>query len=308
MPELRLALIALGIVLVIAVYLFTRWQSRRGSRPSDPGHPASGRSTSGRPARRLDGDDLPPVRVRPSAEREGEAPSGEEELPPLSPGPRRGGLGARAAALLGRGRDVEDAEATHADEAVEPETPPAAAEGAGNSGEPASPAEPGSPAEEEPALDTYDPASQKIISLHVRAADEDGLDGAGLRRVLERAGAHHGQYDIFHRSESDASGRPALLFSIANMVEPGYFDLEAMDENRYRGVTLFAVLPGPLPGIQTFHEMLGLAHRIAEELEGDVLDEARNPFSVQRATHIEEQIVEFERLRRRENPEGDAPQ
>lgn len=302
MPELRLALIALGIVLVIAVYLFTRWQSRRGSRPSDSGHPASGRSTSGRPARRLDGDDLPPVRVRPSAEREGEPPPGEEELPSLSPGPRRGGLGARAAALLGRGRDADDAEATHADEEVEPEKPPAAAEEAGGSGEPAS------PAQEEPALDTYDPASQKIISLHVRAADEAGLEGAGLRRVLERAGAHHGQYDIFHRSEPGAAGRPALLFSIANMVEPGYFDLDAMDENRYRGVTLFAVLPGPLPGIQTFHEMLGLAHRIAEELEGDVLDEARNPFSVQRATHIEEQIVEFERLRRRENPEGDAGQ
>lgn len=281
MPELRLALLALGIVLVIGVYLYTRWQAD-GNR-----HDREGSST-GRSKHRLNDNDLPSVPVQPS-DRADEVD--DEGLPRVSAVRRRGWPETE---LAGEGEPDADPEApTPPEPESDPEPPePAAEEAEETEGNEAS-------TENDPEADLagFDPDSQKIVSLHVSAAGEVGLDGAGLRRLLETAGMRHGQYDIFHRTTTGEDGRPSLLFSVASMVEPGHFDLAEMDRAEYRGVTFFAVLPGALPGIQTFHEMLGVAHRIAEELDGEVRDEARNPFSVQRATHIEEEITEFERRR-----------
>ncbi|WP_406672113.1 cell division protein ZipA [Natronospira sp.] len=301
MPELRLALIGLGVVLVIAVYAYTRWQGRE--REQSLHRPP-------RPSQRVDSDELPRVKLRPEAGEavpsepksgveEDELPSLRPETPALrresraaatSPEPESPERSDRALARgLGRLRErLRDLGAAAEESAPEPDVrDDHQADGALDA-----------QAGDEPELPEYNPNSQKIVSLHVRAVGEQGLEGAGLRQLLEQAGARHGQYQIFHRSERDEQGKLALLFSVANMVEPGHFDLAEMDYSHYRGITLFAVLPGPWPGVETFHEMLSLAHQVAETLGGDVRDEARNPFSRQRATYIEEEITEFERLRR----------
>lgn len=285
MPELRLALLALGIVLVIGVYLYTRWQA-------DGNRHGREASSTGRGRRRLDDENLPSVPVQPS-DRADEVD--DDGLPRVSV-QRRGRpeteVTEERGSDAGSGPEVSmepEPESVPSEPAVEEaeETEVPQATGVSEEAEP-----------EGADLAGFDPDSQKIVSLHVSAAGEAGLDGAGLRRLLESAGMRHGQYDIFHRTTTGDDGRTSLLFSVASMVEPGHFDLAEMDRSEYRGVTFFAVLPGALPGIQTFHEMLGVAHRIAEELDGEVRDEARNPFSVQRATHIEEEITEFERRRR----------
>ncbi|MDQ2069155.1 cell division protein ZipA [Natronospira bacteriovora] len=304
MPELRLALIVIAVVLVVAVYLFTRWQARRGesggSYPDIGGssrHPGSTRPGRGRP--KLEGDELPsirPERPRATGHDRHEPPSETRvQAPPRrsaeqsSPGPdfrrqaeeRLAGIRRRLSAGLGSLAGDRAADEPEAAEAVD--APPESAH------------------EDDPAAEAlkgFDPGSQKIVSLHVLAVGQDGLDGALLRSQLEDNGCRHGQYDIFHRTERASDGRPSLLFSVANVVEPGQFDYEAMEQTLYRGVTLFAVLPGPWPGVDAFREMLGLARQLAETLGGELRDEARNAFSRQRAGHIEEQITEFERLHR----------
>lgn len=281
MPELRLALLALGIVLVIAVYLYTRWQADGKQQGGEGG-------ATGRSKRRLSEEDLPSVPVPPSDQSD---EVDEEALPRVSAAGRRRWSQTGTVEESGAGVDPEVEVPAQPDLEVDSEPPEPVGQESENVGQPDDTGPEGA------ELAGFDPDSQKIISLHVSAAGEAGLDGAGLRRLLESAGLRHGQYDIFHRTVTDDDGRPSLLFSVASMVEPGHFDPAEMDRSEYRGVTFFAVLPGALPGIQTFHEMLGVAHRIAEDLDGEVRDEARNPFSVQRATHIEEEITEFERRR-----------
>jgi len=306
MPELRLALIALGVVLVLAVYLYTRWQST--DRSSDD-------SRSERPSRKVPEGELPSIKVNPRAGNARASDDKAAELPRMkaertvaqrftssasSPMPGDGESsdtkekpeeGHDRFAESPRHKASRDEADTKAVDSIDSEltAPHSTANDTAASKQ--------TPSADDAELD-YDPDSQKIVALHVKSMTDRGMDGAGLRSLLESAGVHHGQYDIFHRSERGQDGRAALMFSVANMVEPGYFDLDTMDQSQYRGVSLFAVLPGPLPGVQTFHEMLALAHRIAEQLAGDVRDEARNPLNRQRATHIEEEIIEFERLRR----------
>ncbi|MCP1726955.1 cell division protein ZipA [Natronospira proteinivora] len=352
MPELRLALIVLGIVLVLAVYLYSRWQSgrlqgesshsRRNSlsrrRPEfkdqdlpsiDPTAPDAGQRdeiearpsafsqpepeaeppADGEAAEELEpsaaetewpgtgSDETAPPEQEASEEVDSEPAETDPVLPRVEHGGRRGGpREAAASALSGLKRFARRPGEAPAEPDAGPYTEPEEA--------PAATAETDDEAPSAEALANFDPESQKIIAMHVMARDEDGMAGERLRQVLETAGTRHGQYNIFHRSERDALGQPKLLLSVANMMEPGYFELETMDEEYFRGISLFAVLPGPLPGVKTFHEMLSLAQTVAEEVNGEVCDEARNPFSRQRATYVEEEITEFERLRRQARARG----
>ncbi len=44
----------------------------------------------------------------------------------------------------------------------------------------------------------------------------------------------------------------AQLLRAASLTQPGSFDLATMDTQRYGGLHLFAVLPGPLPAAAGF--------------------------------------------------------
>jgi FtsZ-interacting cell division protein ZipA len=55
-----------------------------------------------------------------------------------------------------------------------------------------------------------------------------------------------------------------------------------MDFQRFGGLNLFAVLPGPLPPGATVDRLVDAACDIAQRLEGRVQDEAGMPLDVER--------------------------
>ena len=89
----------------------------------------------------------------------------------------------------------------------------------------------------------------------------------------------HGKYDIFHRLHADGS----IVFSVASMVEPGTFDLEKMGETLYPGITLFAQLPGPVPGMHALNELVACARRLQANRRRHVAGRARR--TAHRAPH-----------------------
>jgi len=99
--------------------------------------------------------------------------------------------------------------------------------------------------------------------------------------------------DIFHRYLGDK--RSKIIFSMANLVEPGNFDINKISELSTPGLTLFAQLPGPLDGISLLEEMLSVAQRLAALLDGEIQDDTHSDMSKQTIEHLREEIVEFER-------------
>ena len=67
-----------------------------------------------------------------------------------------------------------------------------------------------------------------------------------------------------------------------------------MTEQEFRGVSMFAVLPGPLPPLETMDELVGTARGLAEELSGMVQDSKGMPMSPQRAAALREDIARFQ--------------
>ncbi len=131
---------------------------------------------------------------------------------------------------------------------------------------------------------------QKIVSVRVCALGDSRWSGARLMAALQAQGLAYGKYQVFHRKHTD--GRS--LFFVASLVEPGTFDDALMPEQEFRGITLFAVLPGPAEAVQTFDALLATARGLAEGLTGMVQDSKGQPLSPQRAAGMRDEVAHFQ--------------
>ena len=134
----------------------------------------------------------------------------------------------------------------------------------------------------------------RIVTLFVAARPGEFISGSELIVAAEKAGLEFGDKDIFHRP---VEGKPDAgpVFSVANMVKPGNFDLHRIHELRTPGVTFFMTLPGPQSALDAWETMLPAAQRLAELLDGIVLDEERNALGRQTIQHIRDELRAYDR-------------
>ncbi|MGS0680886.1 cell division protein ZipA [Shewanella sp. 125m-7] len=116
---------------------------------------------------------------------------------------------------------------------------------------------------------------QDVLVLHVVAKEGEELSGAELLPCLLTLNFKFGEMNIFHRHEDNA-GTGKVLFSMANMVKPGVFDPDNMEQFSTQGVVLFMTLPCYGDALMNFSIMLNSAHQIADDLGGIVLDGGRD--------------------------------
>ena len=131
---------------------------------------------------------------------------------------------------------------------------------------------------------------QKIITVRVCAVGDTRWSGTTLLSALELHGLAYGRYQVFHRRHVD--GRS--LFCVASLIEPGTFDVARMSSEEFRGITLFAVLPGPVEPLLTVDELLGAARGLAQELSGMVQDSKGMPLSPLRAAALRDDVARFQ--------------
>ena len=148
--------------------------------------------------------------------------------------------------------------------------------------------------EDEPEPQPATEAPSEVLILYVLLPEHSEMKGPDLLSALLTLGFKFGDMDIFHR-HTDSAGSGAVLFSLANMFNPGTFDLENMDKLATRGVSLFMTLPGPGEPLQNFNLMHNAAKKLAEEFGGQVLDGQRSVLTVQTVRHYVDKIREFQR-------------
>jgi cell division protein ZipA len=130
---------------------------------------------------------------------------------------------------------------------------------------------------------------QKIVTLRVCAVGEERWSGRDLMSALEGHGLAYGRYQVYHRKHADGQS----IFYVASLIEPGTFDVAHMPEDEFRGVSMFAVLPGPLEPVQAVDALLATARELARELSGTVQDAKGMPFSPQRIAALREDVARF---------------
>jgi cell division protein ZipA len=135
---------------------------------------------------------------------------------------------------------------------------------------------------------------ERIVTLFVTARAGELMHGPNLVVAAEKAGMTFGDRSIFHRL---ISGRPEAgpIFSMANMIKPGNFDMLEIDTLQTPGVSFFMTLPGPVTALDAWDAMLPTAQRLAELMDANVLDEERNALGRQRVAHLRDELRAWDR-------------
>ena len=136
------------------------------------------------------------------------------------------------------------------------------------------------------------PELTELIVLHVLASSGEAFAGADLVAALRNEGLRFGEMNIFHYID-EASDRP--LYSVANAIEPGTFDLADLSALWSPGLTFFLQLPAQVDGIEALERMLGAAQGIASALSGDLKDQSMSALTGQTAEHMRERVRDFAR-------------
>jgi cell division protein ZipA len=153
----------------------------------------------------------------------------------------------------------------------------------------------GTRAREEPAAGRLPrDVDPEVFMLNVVARSPQGFRGEDILHILLACDLRFGDMNFFHRHEF-AAGRGAIQFSVANMMQPGVFDIDNMSDLRTPGLVFFLTLPGPEDMMKAFDYMLETAQAVARNLGGDVLDESRSVLTRQTMEHCRQKIRDLER-------------
>lgn len=145
-----------------------------------------------------------------------------------------------------------------------------------------------------------DASFDRIVTLYLAARAGEVLQGPDIVVACEKAGLAYGHMGIFHRLDDNHPER-GPIFSLANLVKPGSFDMARLGEIRTPGVSLFMTLPGPLNALDAWETLLPAAQRMAELLDAVLLDEERNALGRQRIAHLREEMRAYDRKRDAQN-------
>ncbi len=150
------------------------------------------------------------------------------------------------------------------------------------------------PQEQEVHSDEFE--QSEVLVLNVMAKEGRVFSGDDLLQILITSGLKFGDMNIFHKRLSKEH-QGTVIFSVANMLNPGTFDLNNMDEFTTLGISFFLALPTPINNLDAFEQMLGVAQEIRDTLGGDLKDDHRNGMTGQTIEHYRQRIRDFE-LRR----------
>ena len=135
---------------------------------------------------------------------------------------------------------------------------------------------------------------QEVVVINIVAKDQP-FKGPDLLHILLACDLRFGEMNIFHRHEQ-SNGKGSVQFSMANSVEPGFFDLDTIDDFTTPGVCFFMSVPGPEEPIKAFECMIETAQCLVSNLNGEMLDESRSVMTSQTLEHCRQRLHDFERL------------
>jgi cell division protein ZipA len=107
---------------------------------------------------------------------------------------------------------------------------------------------------------------------------------------------------IFHR-HADRKGGP-VLFSVANALNPGTFDLNDISDFSTQGVCFFMTLPNVANNMLAFEQMLATAKHVQSVLDAELKDDNRSVMTAQTVEHYRQRIRDFDlqQLKNSKNP------
>lgn len=135
--------------------------------------------------------------------------------------------------------------------------------------------------------------NETLFVFHLLAHPDRPYTGYELLQSISSAGFHYGAMNIFHYHVDNDKEKPRL-FSLAQSVEPGTFDLDHVAEMQCPGLCLFmSVNTAEQHTAERFEQLLDTAQTLLQELGGTLCDQQRRPFTSQQLETYRSQFASY---------------
>ena len=131
-----------------------------------------------------------------------------------------------------------------------------------------------------------------VVVLHLISDSGSPISGEELVRALQRQNLKYGDMGIFHYLETETNKK---IYSVANALEPGSFDLSDMSSFSTVGITFFFTPDEHGEPIPAFDKMLEDVSTTSQELGCVLKDQNMSTFSGQGVEHLRQQVIDFAR-------------
>lgn len=135
-----------------------------------------------------------------------------------------------------------------------------------------------------------------IIVLYLIAPSDQPYSGNAIHSAAGSVGMRFGDMGVYHYFGVGSMRSPRSLFCLADMLEPGSFDLKEMENFETSGVVLFMQLPPAGFKRVAFDLMLNTAQRLLKHLHGELLDDYRRPLTAEGIERLRSQVANAVRV------------
>lgn len=126
-----------------------------------------------------------------------------------------------------------------------------------------------------------------IIALYLLPKGNQNLSGSQINSSVQAMGLSFGEMNIFHFKSGNRN-----VFSIANMLEPGSFDVNTIHDLKTSGLSIFMQITGNDP-LDDLTEMLQRSYQLAGLLDARLCNHKRQPLTQQDAENYRKQVSDF---------------
>ena len=136
------------------------------------------------------------------------------------------------------------------------------------------------------------PDWEMVVAFTVMAPEGRAFTGRAVKAALDKHDLHFGDMQIFHKHV--AGTRKQILFSVANILDPGTLLPDKFVTMTTPGLLIFTRLPGPVNGLALFDDLLDTARGINDQLGGILCDESRQPVSDEALEATRSKILNYQ--------------
>lgn len=134
---------------------------------------------------------------------------------------------------------------------------------------------------------------QLFIPLTIMGRDDALLNGEAIAQAAQAAGLVLKDDGLYRFQVRDAQGYQQVLLGLANIIEPGIFSSDTLDQLQTPGLVLYLHLPAPIEAREAFECLIDIGHKLEELLDAELCDETRSVLTKQTIGHLKEKVEAF---------------
>ncbi len=152
---------------------------------------------------------------------------------------------------------------------------------------------------EEKVTQQSDPqvAIDDVISVYVLAMDKPEINGDKILSASYALHLDYGEMKIFHRHDQTAERK--IQFSMASVQQPGWFEIDNMNEMKTTGVSFFMQVNLVDNASAVLDEMLICAHGLSKMLDVTLCNAQRKPLDEASTIALREKVKRLEAIKAR---------